>query len=186
MTWWDRETESIWTQPWGRALTGPLKGTQLQAIPFSLVPWETWRQSHPDTLVLFENSYIYGTESISDDFVAGLAIGDAARAYPYEVLAESVVINDTLNEIPLVVHTNPDTRSIHFYIRQIPDGTLLTFSGDAVRLVDDLTGSIWNPEVGVAMEGELAGQGLRELPYVSSFDWAWLDFYPHSDFYPPN
>ncbi|NDJ86880.1 MAG: DUF3179 domain-containing protein [Chloroflexi bacterium] len=78
---------------------------------------------------------------------------------------------------------NPGTRSIHIYIRQLPDGTELRFSGNTDRLVDDQTGSVWNPNRGVATEGELTGQGLREIPYISSFDWAWEDLYPHTDFY---
>ena len=52
MTWWDHETESIWSQPWGRAIAGPLKGTELELIPSQLVPWKTWRETYPDTLAL--------------------------------------------------------------------------------------------------------------------------------------
>jgi len=185
MTWYDHETNSIWSQPWGRALVGPLKGTQLRVLPFSLVPYGTWLAEHPDTLVLFTGGGFgrYGRQSPRDDFVAGVAIGDVARAYPFDVLREQPVINDVLNGIPLVVHTNPETRSIHIFVRQLSDGTLLTFGGDGERMVDDQTGSIWDPVRGLATEGELIGQGLREIPYVSAFDWAWQDFYPESDFY---
>ena len=185
MTWYDHETSSIWSQPWGRALVGPLKGTQLQVLPFSLVPYGTWLAEHPGTLVLFTGGGFgrYGRQSPRDDFVAGVAIGDAARAYPFDVLREQPVINDVLDGIPLVVHTNPETRSIHIFVRQLSDGTLLTFSGDGEQMVDDQTGSVWDPARGLAIEGELTGQGLREIPYVSAFDWAWEDFYPESDFY---
>ncbi len=182
MTWWDHETGSIWTQPWGRALTGPLKGTQLRLIPFSLTPWGTWKAEHPDTLALQTEGFA-SCQSPTDNFVAGVAIGEAARAYHYDDLAEAVVIQDTLGGVPLVIHTQPDTRSIHIYVAQLADGTPLSFSGDAERLVDDQTGSVWDPARGLATEGELRGQALRELPWISSFDWAWVDFYPHTDFY---
>ncbi|NDJ75999.1 MAG: DUF3179 domain-containing protein [Chloroflexi bacterium] len=182
MTWWDHQTESIWSQPWGRAIAGPLKGTQLRIIPFSLVPWGTWKAEHPDTLALFPPQS-YSGQRVGDGFVAGVAIGDAARAYPYSVIAEAVVINDVLNGIPLLIHTNPETRSIHIFVRQLSDGTELTFSGDAEQLVDTETGSTWDPVRGLATGGELQGQGLREIPYISSFPDAWLDFYPLSDFY---
>ena len=33
MTWWDHKTESIWSQPWGMAIDGPLEGTRLKLIP---------------------------------------------------------------------------------------------------------------------------------------------------------
>lgn len=184
MTWYDHETGSIWTQPWGRALTGPLKGTQLKVLPFSLVPWSTWQADHPDTLVLHENGFFgAGRETPRNNFVAGVAIGEAARAYPFPIIREEPVINDALNGIPLVLHTNPETRSIHIFVRRLSDGTELTFSGDGQQLLDDQTGSTWDPARGIATDGELTGEGLREIPYVSSFDWAWLDFYPESDFY---
>ncbi len=185
MTWYDHETGSIWSQPWGRALVGPLKGTQLRVLPFSLVPYETWLHEHPGTLVLYSGGGFnsYGRQMARDDFVAGVAIGDAARAYPFPELSRAVVVNDDLGGVPLVIHANPETRSIHIYVRQLSDGTLLIFSGDAERLVDEQTGSVWDPARGLAVEGALTGAGLREMPYVSAYDWAWLDFYPESDFY---
>lgn len=185
MTWWDHQTQSVWSQPWGRALVGPLKGTQLQLLSFSLMPYSSWLDEHPDTLVLrVEGGFgRYGRQMPTDGFVAGVAIGDLARGYSYPDVSSQVVTNDTLGDIPLVIHANPETRSVHIYIRQLSDGTPLTFSGDARHLVDDQTGSTWDPARGVATAGELAGEGLREIPYISAYDWAWLDFYPHTDFY---
>ncbi len=185
MTWFDHATGSIWTQPWGRALTGEFKGTQLKLLPFSLVPWSTWKAEHPKTLALVvEGSSGFAPgQSPDDNFVAGVAIGDAARAYPYPALADAGIIQDELNGIPLLIFTDSDTRNISIFVRQLSDGTLLTFSQLDDQLVDDQTGSIWNPTRGVATAGELVGEGLREIPYISSFDWAWRDFYPQTDFY---
>jgi hypothetical protein len=41
MTWWDHQTQSVWSQVWGQAIAGPLKGTTLELIPASIVPWRT-------------------------------------------------------------------------------------------------------------------------------------------------
>ena len=183
MTWWDHETNSIWTQPWGRALTGELKGTQLKLIPFSLIPFQSWVDEHPNTLVMTSPGGFYPRQIADDDFVLGVAIGDVARGYYYPTVAEEIIVHDTLNGVDLVIHTNSITRSSHIYGRTLNDGTVLTFTGDVEKLIDEQTGSIWNPALGLAEEGPLAGQVLRELPYISSFDWAWLDFFPHSDFY---
>lgn len=184
MTWYDHTTGSVWTQPWGRALTGPLKGTQLKLLPFSLVPWRTWLAEHPDTLVLRpERNFSYGDSSPTDNFVIGVAIGDQARAYPYHELSSAIVVNDDLNGIPLVIHTNPETRSIHVLLRQLNDGTLLEFTGSATTLTDSQTGSTWDPVRGVATDGPLTGEGLREIPWITSYSGAWEDFYPDTDFY---
>ncbi len=184
MTWWDHENESVWTQPLGQALQGPLKGTQLQILPFSLVPWETWLEEHPDTLVLSTNEGGgLRVERPREDYVVGVAIGEFVKAYPYPVISEAVLVNDTIGDIPVVVHANPETRSVHIYVRQLADGTILTFEGDRQQMIDQQTSSLWEPTRGLAIEGELKGQALRALPYISSFDWAWLDFYPTSEFY---
>ena len=60
MTWFDHETNSIWSQPWGIAISGPLKGTRLDMLPFSLAPWASWRAEHPDTLALNTSAVRYG------------------------------------------------------------------------------------------------------------------------------
>ena len=58
---------------------------------------------------------------------------------------------------------------------------MLIESGEG--LVDAETGSTWDMSRGLAREGEFQGQALLRLPYLSSFDWAWLDFHPNSEFY---
>ena len=61
MTWWGHETESVWTQLLGEALIGPLAGTLLEQPPFT-EPWESWREEHPDTLVLRVEDESYAAE----------------------------------------------------------------------------------------------------------------------------
>jgi hypothetical protein len=49
---YDRETESEWKQPLGRAIAGPLAGIELAAVPATMTTWERFRESHPDGEVL--------------------------------------------------------------------------------------------------------------------------------------
>ena len=56
MTWWDHETDSVWSQPIGTAIQGSYRGTRLVMIPAAVVPWGTWRAEHPETLVLEADS----------------------------------------------------------------------------------------------------------------------------------
>ena len=193
MTWWDWETESIWSQPWGSAIAGPLKGTALTLIPASVVPWGTWRSGHPETSVLTNDlKGVFGRRGArpTDDFVIGVALQDDATAYRYEEAAEERIINDVIAENPVVVFVDPDTRDIKVYLRrtsaELADGRFiseLTFKLDGGRTVDSETGSLWDPASGVAVEGPLKGTPLQQIPYVSAFDWAWLDFFPHTSFY---
>lgn len=45
----DAATGSIWSSFDGRALAGPLAGTQLKVLPLQTTTWEAWLADHPDT-----------------------------------------------------------------------------------------------------------------------------------------
>lgn len=57
---YDRQTGSFWPQIEGRAVVGPLAGEapKLQLLPIDVVPWGSWKQQHPDTLVLSRPTYV--------------------------------------------------------------------------------------------------------------------------------
>ncbi len=79
---YDRETESEWKQPLGRAIAGPLAGTDLDVLPASLVTWEQFRDEHPDGVVL---QPVYGTapdESVTEAYdTTGYDRYDAADGF---------------------------------------------------------------------------------------------------------
>ena len=53
---YDRETESLWSQLQGQAITGPLKGAPLKQIAMAHTSWGDWLKRHPDTLLLSRNT----------------------------------------------------------------------------------------------------------------------------------
>ena len=53
---YDRETESLWSQILGEAISGELVGEKLNAIPISHTTWRDWLKQHPDTMVLSEDT----------------------------------------------------------------------------------------------------------------------------------
>ena len=191
MTWWDHKTNSVWSQPWGSALSGPLEGTALTLIPASIVPWKTWKDEHPDTTVLSNNldngrKFVHG---VRNDFVIGVALENSAVAYEFTVASQEGVINDSVGEHPVAVIVDSDTRDVEVFLRRVPvEGSErpfeLTFALDSEnRLRDVETGSVWSLAQGVAIDGELRGAPLQQVPWVSAFDWAWEDFFPHTTFY---
>jgi hypothetical protein len=56
LLFYDRTTESLWSQIKGEAVAGPLTGSRLDALPSVVTSWAIWRQVHPDTLVLDVNT----------------------------------------------------------------------------------------------------------------------------------
>jgi len=183
MTWWDHKTESVWSQPWGRAISGPLKGTELELLPSQLLPWETWKELHPNTLALNVGGPRLGErESFQSRYVIGVTLGDAATAYPYGLAEDAGIINDSVGPYPVVVYTDEEARSVQVLLRQV-DETVLTFVREGESIRDEETGSLWDLAHGVAVDGPLQGQTLRTVPYIPAFPEAWRDFYPHSRWY---
>ena len=199
MTWWDRGTGSVWSQPWGAAIGGELEGESLTLIPAEVVPWSTWLETHPETTVVVDERddapAWYREEVPRDGFVIGVSIADSAVGYHYPAAEEALVVNDDIGDLPIVVFVDPETRSIQSYLR-IPapglKGNLPADAPDVVRflvaedgtITDEETGSVWDRERGFALEGPLAGAQLQQVPYVTSFDWAWKNFFPESRFWP--
>jgi len=180
MTWWDHETESVWSQPWGTAIKGPLEGTRLSLIPAGIVPWAAWQAEHPETLVLSLPGY--RGRQFNSDFVIGIALGEHAKAYPFRITSKEAVVNDRIGDFPVVVLADAETKAIHSFLRTVRDENLV-FTLQEGKLVDLQTGSFWDATRGIAVDGPLRGEVLQKVPYITSYDWAWEDFYPHTEFF---
>ena len=183
MTWYDHETETIWSQPWGRAIIGPRKGVELFLLPSQITTWANWKAEHPNTLAMINDADRFGARQRFDpNFVIGLLIADDAKAFYYRDVAQVGVVNDMLGDIPVFVWAGDN--NFHAYIRRVGDRDL-TFQLDGQTLVDAETGSTWDLTRGLATSGPLKGESLQPVPSSSSYDWAWLDFYPETEFFEP-
>ncbi|HEV8572819.1 MAG TPA: DUF3179 domain-containing protein [Actinomycetota bacterium] len=136
----DRQTDSLWLHFEGRAIQGPLTGTQLEVIPVQLLSFGEWRREHPTGLVLSrdtgyvrpygENPYeSYDSKEgpyasffrgpISPKLpamarVVGVASGNTAVAYAYEQLGAgrpAGVAHDTVSGRDIVVLWSKGTAS---------------------------------------------------------------------------
>ena len=92
------------------------------------------------------------------------------------------MVNDGIGSIPVVVLADPVTKAVNVFHRSVKDAEMEFILREG-RLEDTQTGGTWNPSTGIAVEGQLRGEVLQRVPYVTAFDWAWKDFYPHSNFY---
>lgn len=185
MTWWDHETESVWSQPWGRSIAGEYRGVELFLLPSQVTTWGQWKQAYPQTLAMTNDldRLLFGRrQGFQPDFVLGLVLGGQAKAYYYRDIEELGLVNDSFAGQPIVVWAGP--ASLMAYFRTV-DGRALTFAVREGEIIDQETGSQWNLGRGLATEGELRGRALQPVPSTTSYDWAWLDFYPESAFYEP-
>ena len=119
----------------------------------------------------------------------GVALGDFAKAYDFGLASASRIVNDRVGEEPIAIFADPETRDVRVYLRRVAVGddgepveVLFQTSSDG-QTVDTLTESVWDEVRGVSTAGRLKGTVLQQVPYVTAFDWAWADFFPHTTFY---
>ena len=52
---YDFRTGSYWLQTAGEAIVGSLTGERLEPLPSVVMPWQSWREMHPQTRVLSQD-----------------------------------------------------------------------------------------------------------------------------------
>lgn len=217
---YDRTTESLWQQFTGRGIVGAHAGDTLTFIPASIISFADFRAAYPDGKVLsretgYQRSYgtnpYAGYDSAARPFlfrgelderlpamlrVVGIVFGDTAVAYPYSVLAEVGVVNDTVGGQAIVIFHRFGTTSAlgEAQIAQAEDvgatgvfdpnvdGQKLTFVIEDGHITDQQTGSLWNL-AGQATAGPLAGEWLIPLVHSDHFWFSWAAFYPETAIY---
>jgi len=184
MTWWDHETNSVWSQPWGRAIQGDYKGVELFLLPSQITTWASWKKEYPHSLVMTNDLELLGSrrERFNENFVIGLLIDGNAKAFPFIEARDQGVINDSLGSIPILLWVGEN--SFHAYLRLV-EGKTLTFRSENGLLIDNETQSTWNETLGLAIKGPLQGKILQGIPSSSAYNWAWFDFFPESEIYSP-
>lgn len=216
---YDRQTESWWQQAGGDSIAGELAGSQLTFYPATIIAWDEFKAAHPDGQVLSRetgfgrnygsNPYVGYDDVNSSPFlfrgpttpgmlspmarVLTIDLNGVAVAYPYDVLAEALVVNDLVGGRPVAVFWQSgvasaldsgsiphgrDVGSAAAFSPQL-DGRQLTFVNEAGRIVDAETGSVWNL-LGQAVDGELAGQQLTPVVGVNHFWFSWAAFKPET------
>ncbi len=131
----DRRTTSLWPQPLGKAVLGPLLGAELEVVASSLLPWKEVRDAHPDVTVMLasedelantgENPYD-GYDVSGDPFlfkgevderlpaftrVAGVTFDGESKAWSYDVLRRRRTIDTTVGGQPMVLLWAPGSAS---------------------------------------------------------------------------
>lgn len=94
---YDRETDSLWSQLGGTAVTGDLAGTLLQLLPATQTTWARWKSEHPGTMVLsfntgFRRDYSkdpYGDWQIDRRLAVVVQIKQSAKLYPFSELKKA-------------------------------------------------------------------------------------------------
>ena len=195
----DASTKSWWRQVSGEAVTGPLKGSKLVEIPSRQMSLASWLQLYPASKILqpdsnFSKQYAaldgYDNGSLSSflekrdtiswqpkSFVVGIVYKNASKAYDWNNLERSVIIQDSLPGLPLLL-TLENKTSFHSFNREL-NGVVYNFQLDADKrnMIDTNTGSTWNLQ-GACTSGPLNGSYLRPIQSYQEFWHSWQTFHP--------
>ena len=209
---YDHQTESLWSHIVGQSIGGEYQGTHLAFIPTLHTDWQSWRERHPDTLVIspalfgpdsYTSYYASSSEGVigrgtfgggpergddiySKEYVIGVRLGGEVRAYPFSVLNREPVVNDEVGGVPVAVFFDKATASGMVFDRRLDDGTILNFEAgldDPTAVRDTETQSEWDRLTGRAIRGDLEGTKLIPAPITYAFWFGWIDHHTNSTVY---
>lgn len=157
---YDRQTQSLWSHFTGQAVVGHLAGQELDVYPMATVRFDTFRDAHPDGLVLTRNTgvnFSYGSNpyvgydttatepflfdgDAPDDFASkerfiGVEFGDAVVGLRQAKVFEEGVVAFTAAGTDLVAWIEPGTPS-PLVSGSVGDGRDIGASGVFVPEVD--------------------------------------------------
>jgi hypothetical protein len=161
---YDRATETLWDQIEAKGIVGPMTGEQLRFIPVSMTQWGRWRQAHPDTLVLSEDTGF--EEDYSVDHYAEYR--DSTRLFM--PVSNS---DDRIHPKTVVYGFELESGSIAF------DAALL---GDELSYSHETGGETW--ELLASDDGVVTLRGPdQESVYapIRLFWFAWYTFHPQTE-----
>jgi hypothetical protein len=131
---YDDLTESYWQQIDGKAITGISTGFELQELSVDTVLWKDWKEAHPNSQVLsqdtginrnygrdpyasyFENDFLFSSVENEDSRIkpktpiVGIEISGSYKAYRESDLSDP--IEDTLNGVPIKIEKLPDGKIV--------------------------------------------------------------------------
>lgn len=205
----DDQTGTFWQQITGRAVSGPLAGSQLEFVASDELSFGLWRSQSGFKTILkpvakYANDYeakdwdvrmakvktvldFPNTGLRSRDLVFGVDAFGASRAYPVKRIHAAKLIEDRLNGTPVLVVLGPDRKSIRVF--QALTGSdyfsltqVRTARMDAALFVDAATGSTWNFD-GCAISGALQGKCLKPISGLNDYWFDWRNYHPRTSIF---
>jgi hypothetical protein len=189
----DSETHSWWQQATGEAIAGKAKGQTLPEVQHSQTTISEWINLYPNSLIMqpdpeslanyehfqvVENGYVpdhFKTNfDLRKDFswILGIVVGTTAKAYDWNKLSESKIINDEIEGVPIVLVLAADGKS--FFAYQRTDKNDFTLKDDRIisgQSVYNLAGTPFSSE----------DMPLKKIMAYQEFWHSWKTFHPNTE-----
>lgn len=201
----DDKTGSYWQQISGRAISGPLTGTQLEPVHSDELTFALWQREAPNGTVLKPVAQYAGQYEPSDwdahmahvktvldfpqtgipsrELMLGVDAFGAARAYPVSRIFAEKLIEDRIGGEPVLVVVGPDDQSIRVFRARFdasaaaPDYYRKTNLGTPALFIDSATGSEWAFN-GCGISGKLTGKCLPPIYALKDYWFDWRNYHP--------
>lgn len=165
---YDRQTESLWSQLKYEAVSGSMLGNELKILNTANTTWGNWKQRHPKSLVMSEN-----TGFIRDYTRNPYPGNDTSKRTYFPVNQEDDRFHP--KEMVIGIEINKQTKAYLFSELEKLEGKVLedTFEGQKLRVK-------YNREV---QSAEIVDAQGNLLPGITNFWFAWFAFNPDTEVY---
>ena len=204
----DEETGTYWQQISGAAISGPLKGAQLQPLLSDELTFSTWKAEAPHGMVFndvpeFVSGYAskdwdvrmkkaptvisFNEHSLgARDLMLGVQAFGASRAFLLDRVLKEKLVMDRMGNEPVLLVVGPDNQSVRVFHGRISGvGGIVSFyrvTDSSALFMDDATGSKWNFQ-GCAIDGKSQGKCLEQLPALKDYWFDWRNYHPQTSVY---
>lgn len=152
---YDKQTESLWSQATGEAIAGPASGMKMELLPTAYVTWGEWREKYPESLVMTtetghqrnyacvpyeanSNRLLFPVNQVDKrlplkERVVGIEVDGRYKAYPHAMLAngKKMLTEDEFNGKKIVIQFNNTAKTALVTDAEgnlIPSATMYWFS----------------------------------------------------------
>jgi len=201
----DEGTKTWWYQATGYAAAGKLKGAHLEELPYEQSTLGSWLNKHPGSLILQPDQHYVAdykdlknydrVQSIDRDstlknkdslikksWVLAVIINGQAKAYDWRQLFKKRLLNDEVNQKPLLLAIEKDSLTFHVFNTNV-NGKALHFKLDTSGMLTDLeTASVWDWD-GLCTAGTLKNNRLNKIQAYQEYLHSWKHFHPGTLFW---
>ncbi len=165
---YDRQTESLWSQLMSQCISGPLVGETLQMINTENTTWEKWKEKHPNTLVLSQDT------GFQRDYDKN----------PYPDYEHSTSIYFPVNKRDALFHPKEKVIGVQvdgkfkvypFSELKKSKGKIVTdvFQGETLKIIYDIRSE----------SAEILDDSDNPVLAITNFWFAWYAFHPETEVY---
>ena len=169
----DRQSESLWSQLSAEAISGPHMGATLQKVPSVDTTWGDWRNRHPETLVLSRDTahpQRYGTNPYG--------------AYYKDLYTHGPMFPVTHHDKRLARNATVYGVEIDCHVKAYPVQVLLLSPARITDRIGDTTVTLVNEPAGT-LQQVVSADGTH-IPATRVFWFAWVVFHPDTTIYAPS